>query len=120
MGIDHRLETSPDPSAIAQDAASGNPVIISTPQHYYFADAYDTRTGRLHVGVSGTNRKGGAEWMSVHEIKNLDGGINGALFSSSPTSVNKTPNNPALRAQLGPEAARLTEESLGITAQSKR
>jgi soluble lytic murein transglycosylase-like protein len=86
MGVKSRLDTNPDFGHIAQDAASGNPVIISTPVHYYYASDYDPSTGKVFVGKTGTSRRGGGSWMTPQEIATLDGGINGALFVDNPQS----------------------------------
>ena len=86
LGVKSRLDTNPDFGVIAHDASSGNPVIISTPVHYYYASAYDPNTGKVFVGKTGTSRKGGGSWMTPAEIATLDGGINGALFVDNPQS----------------------------------
>lgn len=86
MGVASRLDTDVDFGEIAQDASSGNPVIVSTAKHYYYVNGYDPETGKLHVGKTGTARKGGAEWMTAEQIANLDGGINGALYVDHPGS----------------------------------
>lgn len=78
-----RLEENPDAEAVAQDAASGNVVTLSTRAHYYTVSGYDPDSGRLYVGVTGRNRKGGSEWMSLSEIRRLDGPV-AALFVDSP------------------------------------
>jgi soluble lytic murein transglycosylase-like protein len=57
MGVKSRLDTNPDFGHIAQDAAVGNPVIISTPVHYYYASDYDPSTGKVFVGKTGTSRR---------------------------------------------------------------
>lgn len=88
LGVKSRLDTNPDFGVIAHDASSGNPVIISTPVHYYYASGYDPATGKVFVGKTGTSRKGGGSWMTPQEIATLDGGINGALFVDNPQSPN--------------------------------
>jgi soluble lytic murein transglycosylase-like protein len=57
LGVKSRLDTNPDFGHIAQDAASGNPVIISTPVHYYYANNYDPATGKIFVGKTGTRAR---------------------------------------------------------------
>lgn len=84
MGVASRLDTDPDFGEIAQDAASGNPVIVSTARHYYFVNGYDPATGKLRVGKTGEARRGGAAWMSAQQIAELDGGINGVLYVDNP------------------------------------
>lgn len=108
MGVKSNLDTNPDVGRIAQDAASGNPVIISTPVHYYFINGVDEATGRLHVGKTGEARKGGGSWMTPQEIATLDGGINGALFVDNPQSP--TPSVGADPMAAGPEGDRPASE----------
>lgn len=79
MGIPAQLDTSGDWGKIAKTVSAGTPVTISTPGHYFVADGYDTRTGRFHVGASGTAYRGGKEWMTRQEMERLAGGINGTL-----------------------------------------
>lgn len=87
MGIATRMETNVDWNAVVKDATAGNPVIISTPNHYYFANAVDPQTGKLFVGQSGLAfKQGGGQWMSPQEIMAQGGGVNGALFADSPAS----------------------------------
>lgn len=86
LGVASRLDTDPDFGEISRDAASGNPVIISTGVHYYYVSGFNEQTGKLYVGKTGTSRKGGASWMSPQEIATLDGGINGALYVDNPNS----------------------------------
>lgn len=78
-----RLDENPDAEHVAQDAMSGNVVTLSTRAHYYTVSGYDPKTQKLFVGKSGTDRKGGAEWMSLDEIRELDGSV-AALFVDSP------------------------------------
>lgn len=94
MGVASRLDTDVDFGEVAQDASTGNPVIVSTAKHYYYVNGYDPKTGRFHVGKTGLARKGGSAWMSAAEIAHLDGGINGALFVDNP----RTPE-PSVAAQ---------------------
>ncbi|HYW88705.1 MAG TPA: lytic transglycosylase domain-containing protein, partial [Chloroflexota bacterium] len=48
MGIPTKLTTDVD--AMAREAQTGNPVTISTPGHYFYADSYDPNSGAFHVG----------------------------------------------------------------------
>ena len=86
LGVASRLDANPDFGEVAHDAASGNPVIVSTPRHYYYVNGYDAATGRLRVGKTGEARRGGSAWMSAQEIADLDGGINGVLYVDNPRS----------------------------------
>lgn len=84
MNIPTQL-VGPDLKAIAQEASTGNPVTISTPGHYFFADGYDPNSGAFHVGKSGTDLKNGSEWMTAAQMTRLMGPIQGALFADNPT-----------------------------------
>lgn len=79
MGIRAKLDTSGDWNRITKLASNGTPVTISTPGHYFVADAYDPQTGRFHVGASGTSYRSGKEWMTREEMERLAGPLNGAL-----------------------------------------
>ena len=83
MGVDTHI-VAPDWLAIAKEAQTGNPVTISTPGHYYFADGYNPDTGAFHVGQSGLDLKNGAEWMTPQQMENLMGKAQGALFADNP------------------------------------
>ena len=85
LGVPSRMDTNPSWDAIQKDAASGNPVTISTPKHYFVADDYDSKTGQYHVGQSGTALKAGKAWMTRQEIVAAGQGLNGALFVDNPT-----------------------------------
>jgi hypothetical protein len=87
MGVPYKLDAQATWGRIQQDAVAGNPVIVSTPGHYFTVGAYDRESGRYHVGTSGTDTKGGAEWMTPEEIERRMGAVNGALFVDSPTSI---------------------------------
>ncbi|HXJ31396.1 MAG TPA: lytic transglycosylase domain-containing protein [Gemmatimonadales bacterium] len=83
LGIDTKI-VGRDWSAYAKEAATGNPVTISTPGHYFYADGYNAESGAFHVGRSGLDLKGGAEWMTPAQMENLMGTAQGALFSNNP------------------------------------
>src|SRR5215471_10534003 len=85
MGIPTKL-VGPDVQAMASEAQTGNPVTISTPFHYFYADGYNPATQQFHVGRSGLDLKGGAEWMTAAQIQQLgQGPIQGALLANNPT-----------------------------------
>jgi hypothetical protein len=71
MGIPSRLETRPNASRIVEDAASGNPTIISTGLHYFVVDGWDPDTRRLHVGNSGRAVRGGSDWMTLDDMERI-------------------------------------------------
>lgn len=89
MDIATRLEDKINWDHVANDASNGNPVIIDTPGHYYYVDGYDAKTGKYHVGKSGTALKGGSEWMSASEINGMPqsgGDARSALYADHPLS----------------------------------
>ena len=75
----------PDWQAFAREASTGNPVTISTPGHYYYADSYNPQTGQFHVGRSGTDLRGGSEWMTREQMESRMGAADGALFADNPS-----------------------------------
>src|SRR5215831_13831322 len=83
MGIPTKLTN--DMSAMAKEAQTGNPVTISTPGHYFYADGYDPGTGAFHVGRSGTDLEGGSEWMTPAQMEAVMGKIQGGLLADNPT-----------------------------------
>ncbi|HET6316398.1 MAG TPA: glucosaminidase domain-containing protein, partial [Chloroflexota bacterium] len=83
MGIRHRM-VGADWSALAQEAQSGNPVTISTPGHYFTADNYDPNSGAFHVGSSGTDLRGGAEWMTAEQMEGRMGRLQGGMAVDHP------------------------------------
>lgn len=86
LGIPAVLDTAPDMARMIADASSGNPVTISTPNHYFTLMDYDASSGKFKVGASGTVYKAGGEWLSYDQIRRIGGGVNGALFVDAPTS----------------------------------
>ena len=85
MGVDTRI-VGPDWNAYAQEVSTGNPITISTPGHYYYADDYNAESGAFHVGRSGTDLKGGSEWMTPTQMESRMGAAQGALFATNPVS----------------------------------
>jgi hypothetical protein len=70
LGLPSTLEPINWPRVI-REASAHRPVILDTPGHYYFVNAYDERTGRLHVGTSGTDLRGGSAWMTPAQINTI-------------------------------------------------
>lgn len=89
MGVDAHATQGVDWKQVGQDASGGNPVIIDTPGHYYYVDGYNADTGKFHVGTSGTDLKGGSEWMSSDQINAMPqsgGAARSAVFADHPLS----------------------------------
>jgi soluble lytic murein transglycosylase-like protein len=90
MGVPTKLETTVDWSKISTDVSNGNPVIVSTPGHYFTIDQAKPAQGGdqmlYHVGTSGTDLKAGAEWMTQAQIEHLEGQANGVLYADNPTT----------------------------------
>src|SRR5215472_14635227 len=87
MGVDAHATQGVDWSAVGRDASGGNPVIIDTPGHYYYVDGYNADTGQMHVGTSGTDLKGGSEWMTPDQINKMpqsEGAARAAVFADHP------------------------------------
>jgi len=90
LGVATKLVPGAAWDQFAREAQSGNPVTISTSAHYFYADGYDPGSGAFHVGRSGTDLRGGKEWMTRAEIESaaqrLGGGnVQGALFADNPS-----------------------------------
>lgn len=68
----------------SREAQSGNPVTISTTGHYFYADGYDPQSGAFHVGRSGTDLRGGKEWMTPADMEARMGAAQGGLLADSP------------------------------------
>ena len=90
MGIPHRV-VGADWQALAREAQSGNPVTISTPGHYFTADSYDPRSGAFHVGSSGTDLRGGSEWMTPEQMETRMGALQGGLAADNPGTPAPSP-----------------------------
>jgi N12 class adenine-specific DNA methylase/2'-5' RNA ligase len=85
-GVKTRLETEVDWNHVQSDVTNGNPVVLSTPGHYFVIDGYDPQTGAYHVGTSGTDLKRGADWMTADQMQSLEGGASGALYVDNPNA----------------------------------
>jgi len=90
MGIPHRMVGS-DWNALAREAQSGNPVTISTAGHYFTADNYDASTGAFHVGSSGTDLRGGSEWMTPDQMEARMGALQGGMAVDNPQVPGASP-----------------------------
>src|SRR5262252_1456144 len=111
MQIPHRT-VGADWQALAREASSGNPVVISTPGHYFTADNYDPSSGAFHVGSSGTDLKAGAEWMTPQQMEARMGALQGGLAVDNPQVPGASPlANPG-------DAIQQAASSVGQKAQS--
>lgn len=90
MGVATKLVSGADWGTFADEARTGNPVIISTPGHYFTADNWDPATNRFHVGRSGLDLKGGAEWMTPEQMVASQGAVQGGLLADNPTTPAST------------------------------
>jgi flagellum-specific peptidoglycan hydrolase FlgJ len=88
LGVDAHVDYNVDWSAVQSSAQGGNPVILSTPNHYLYVDGYNPQTGEYHVGASGSALAGGSEWMTPDQIaavKGTHGAVQAAIFVNNPT-----------------------------------
>jgi hypothetical protein len=90
MGVAARLvDGSPEWQAVAADVQRGNPVIVSTPGHYFVAERYNPADGTFDFGQSAAVLKasGGRTWFKPEELAGLGMGTpRASLFLDSPTS----------------------------------
>jgi hypothetical protein len=105
MGIPTKLESTVDWNHVAADAANGNPVILDTPGHYFYVSG--VRQGQngleFNVGTSGTDLKGGGQWMSAAQINGSGmGSVRAALYADNPTSATPSVAAPAQPSTPGP------------------
>lgn len=89
LRLPSRLESPANWSDITSEAAQSRPVILDTPGHYYFVDAVRSVGGTVqyHVGTSGTDLRGGSDWMSAAQINGMAvsaGHVRAALFAFTP------------------------------------
>ena len=84
LGLPARLEYGVNWETVKAEAVARNPVIISTPAHYWVVDDFDPKTGKYHVGQSGKAYRGGSDWMTAEQIAQIGGGQNGALYAINP------------------------------------
>src|SRR4030095_11852621 len=85
MGIPSRLEQGVDWAKGRADVEGGNPGTISTPGHYFVAEAYDPATDKFDFGTSATDLKGGQRWMTPEEMNRTKmGRATAALYLDNP------------------------------------
>ena len=90
LGIDAHMSQGVDWSQVAQTAASGNPVIIDTPGHYFYVDGFNADNGQFHLGSSATDLKAsaGKQWFAPDQIPGLGMGTpRAAIFADHPLSA---------------------------------
>lgn len=77
-----------DETRLAKDALSGNTPIVSTDGHYFVLQGYDPQTGKFDTGTTGSDKifKGGSRWLTLGEMQNLAGTIQGAAYMDNPAS----------------------------------
>lgn len=75
-----------DETRLAKDALSGNTPIVSTDGHYFVLRGYDPQTGKFDTGSTGTVYRGGSRWLTLGEMQNLAGTIQGAAYMDNPAS----------------------------------
>ena len=113
MGVDAHMTQGVDWASVGRDASGGNPVIIDTPGHYYYVDGYNADTGKLHVGTSGTDLKGGSEWMSPDQINAMpqsQGAARAAIFADHPLAQSN-----GLAQSIGNVASNIPIPMIGLT-----
>lgn len=90
MGVAARLQDGvPDWRKVAVDVQRGNPVIVSTPGHYFVAERYDPESGAFDFGESAAVLKAskGRRWFRPEELSSLGmGDPRASLFMDSPQS----------------------------------
>ncbi|MGH2362448.1 MAG: hypothetical protein ACRDGM_18140 [bacterium] len=89
MGIASHLEDGvPDWQKVSADVRRGNPVILSTPGHYFVVERVDDQ-GNLDLGQSASVLKasGGRRWFRPGDIQSLGmGAPRGALYMDNPAT----------------------------------
>lgn len=94
MGVPTKLVNGADWGTFANEARTGNPVMISTSGrnggHYFTADNWNPQTNQFHVGQSGLDLKQGKEWMTPEEMTSLMGDVQGGLLADHPSAPGST------------------------------
>ena len=71
-------------SAIQERVAQGGVAAVSTPNHYFFIQGYDPKTGRYDTGQSGRAYASGGQYLTAEQIRQLGGGLSGSFLSNQP------------------------------------
>ncbi len=86
MGVDADVGPA-HPDLIGQALQQGVYPIISTPKHYFTIKGYDPTSGAYNVSTTGTALRGGSQWMTLDQINQMGGGIDGAAYIRKPGAV---------------------------------
>lgn len=90
MGVDADVGPA-HPGLIDQALKQGVFPIISTPAHYFTIKGYDPTSGAYNVSTTGTALRGGSEWMTLDQIQQMGGGIDGAAYIRKPGAAGGPP-----------------------------
>lgn len=77
---------SADAQTLISEAQSGNTPIVSTNNHYFVLTGYDPATGTFDTTTTGGVYKAGARRMTLDQIAQVGGGIQGAAYFDNPSS----------------------------------
>lgn len=90
LGVASRLvDGAPDWQSVAADVQRGNPVILSTPGHYFVAERFNPEDGTFDFGESANVLKAarGRRWFHPSELPSLGmGDPRATLYMDSPQS----------------------------------
>ena len=117
MGLPAQLEMGANWDHIRAEAVQRQPVIVSTPGHYFVIDGYDANSGAYHVGQSGKVYRGGSEWMTPSQIAALAGAPSGALFAEHPLAPGSRQVLPPLEMPSGQPRQVLPPLPVAVTPQ---
>src|SRR5262249_32846464 len=101
MGLPAQLEMGANWDHIRGEALQHQPVIVSTPGHYFVIDGYDPNSGAYHVGQSGKVYRGGSDWLTPAQIQALAGAPSGALYAVHPLTGGAAPVLPSAQTPSG-------------------
>ncbi len=101
MGVAAHQEAGIDFSKVKQDLASGNPVVVDTPGHYYVIEAYDPSTGRYKLGND--QDKATPDWATEDDIMTTRWGApRTTIHADNPASHGLSVANQVNDPDLGP------------------
>lgn len=102
MGVPATLESGVNWAKVRTEVEAGNPVIISTPQHYFVATGYDAATDKFDFQASGTALKAGSRWLSPTQVESLGRGIQATLYLDTPAGKSAGASAPLRTEEPGP------------------